>query len=89
MPAMLKLRDVYIVICWEVYTDYQGCTLQNNTPVLLLYQVTIIIKVELPLKVTRTSAEVLFTCLNVVHQFKPEFICVAYLVPCRHSCITE
>ena len=43
MPAMLKLRDVEIVICWEVYTDYQGCTFQNNTPVLLLYQVTIII----------------------------------------------
>ena len=30
-PAMLKLRAVEIVICWEVYSDYQGCTLQINT----------------------------------------------------------
>ena len=32
-----------IVNCWEVYTGFQGCTLQNNIPVLLLYQVAIII----------------------------------------------
>ena len=36
---------------------------------------------------TSTSTEVLFTCWNVVQQFKPDFICVTYQVPCRHSCI--
>ena len=47
------------------------------------------IKVKLPQKVSRTSTEVLFTCLNAVHQFKPDFMCVAYQVPCRHSYITK
>ena len=46
MLAMLKLRDVFKHhLLGRVCTDYQACTLQNNTPVLLLYQVimTIII----------------------------------------------
>ena len=46
MLAMLKLGDVYKHhLLGRVYTDYQAWTLQNNTPVLLLYQVimTIII----------------------------------------------
>ena len=37
------------------------------------------IKLKLPWKVTRTSTEVLFTCLNVVQQLKPDFICNFYL----------
>ena len=38
-----------------------------------------------PLDPRLTSTEVLFTWLNVVHQFKPEFIYVAYQVSCWHS----
>ena len=59
MLAMVKLRDVICREVYTDYqapetnksnkhwkndlTDYQACTIRNNTPVLLLYQVTIII----------------------------------------------
>ena len=50
MLAMLKLRHVFKHrLLGRVCTDYEACTLQSNTPVLLLYQVIVtIIKVKLP-----------------------------------------
>ena len=43
MHAVLKLRDATRHLQEKNYADYKASTLQDNTPVLLLCQVNIII----------------------------------------------